>query len=63
MSQRAAVWCEAVRKGLPNMVSELRGRLPVHRSRRERTSQRRSVLALSKAASVRERAKQGGTTA
>ena len=38
-------------------------RPPGHRSRRERTSQRRSVLALSKAVPVRGRANQGGTTA
>ena len=46
------------------MVSELRGRPPSrHRSRRGRTSQRRSVFALPKAAFVRKRANQGGTTA
>ena len=45
------------------MVPELRGRPLMRRSRRERPSKRRSVLALSKAASARECAKQGGTAA
>ena len=42
-------------KGLLNMVLELRGRLWIHRSRRVRTSQRRSVMALPKAAFVKKR--------
>ena len=45
------------------MVLELRGRPQMRRLRRVRTSQRGSVLALLKAAFVRGRANQGGTTA
>ena len=45
------------------MVLELRGRLWIYRPRRERTSQRGSVLALLKAAVREGAAKQGGTTA